>query len=212
MSDTSATTFAGWISIREALTIGEAAIGASAAHVILEYLRGGVFRAMAGKTSIDQEEDDPLITKFEVITPFLWSRLDAEDFWQTGIALFHTADMYNLGEGPRRIRCFDIRVDPDAVRAAFPALIVKPEIAQPPPTIVSQKSDGSRGPTPKEWWDDLWIEMFRRIHFGEFLPKRQADMERAMADWLSENNHTASERTVRNAAKKLFEALREKGQ
>jgi len=39
---------------------------------------------------------------------------------------------------------------------------------------------------------------------GELTPKTQADVERAMLDWVNERGETVAESTVRPMARKLF--------
>jgi hypothetical protein len=79
-----------------------------------------------------------------------------------------------------------------------------------PPTLPRgqrQEIAGGRG----AHWENLLIEMARRIHFGDFKPAKQADLERAMQDWLSKNDHEADESTVRIRASKLWKALMAEG-
>jgi hypothetical protein len=207
----SSKTFKTWIPARDALDSVAGSVGAERApRLILEYLKGGMLRAAAGKSSSHISEQDPVqYTNVEIPARY-WEQLTAEDFWNTGIVNFVFA-MRSIRPSRQTIRCFDVRFEPRGVREiASTAIRANKDqnfSRQQPP-----KPSNRRGPPPKEWWDDLWVEMFRRIHFGAFTPKKQAELENAMADWLEENGHSASERTLRNAAKKLFNALREEGQ
>ncbi|MBV8450889.1 MAG: hypothetical protein JOZ29_01270 [Deltaproteobacteria bacterium] len=59
----------------------------------------------------------------------------------------------------------------------------------------------------KEWWDDFWIEICRQIWMGDLQPKTQAELERAMFEWVENHrNAEVGETTVKAAAKKLFKA------
>lgn len=46
--------------------------------------------------------------------------------------------------------------------------------------------------------------MCRQIYFGDLVHEKQADIEKAMADWLAKHNYEAGEQTIRRAARKLF--------
>jgi hypothetical protein len=52
------------------------------------------------------------------------------------------------------------------------------------------------------------IEMCRQLFEGELIPKTQADIERAMHQWISDNGHAAGDTTVRERASKLWRALK----
>ena len=51
------------------------------------------------------------------------------------------------------------------------------------------------------------IEVARQIHYGELKAKKQADVQNAMADWLSAKGHSAAPSSVRTRAQKLWEAF-----
>lgn len=56
----------------------------------------------------------------------------------------------------------------------------------------------------KEWWDDLWCAVWGQAFRGDLQPKTQADIERAMSEWLIERGETASESTLKPLARKMF--------
>ena len=55
------------------------------------------------------------------------------------------------------------------------------------------------------------MEMCRQMYDGDLRPDRQADIEKAMLNWLAGLGHEVSESSVRVAARKLHKALTEKG-
>lgn len=65
------------------------------------------------------------------------------------------------------------------------------------------------GRLPADWWDDLWIEIFRQVHLGDLKPKSQADIVRAMQQWLSEKDIEAADSTLKPRARKLLQMLKE---
>mgnify|MGYP006995484500 FL=1 len=79
------------------------------------------------------------------------------------------------------------------------------EVAQDHP----QPSTSKGGRPPAEFWDDLWSAMAIDLYTGALVPKSQADIERAMNDWLSAKNLSCANSTVRKRARKLWDGLRE---
>jgi hypothetical protein len=57
-------------------------------------------------------------------------------------------------------------------------------------------------------WDDMWAAMAVALYSGDLEPDTQADIERAMADWLAARNLDAAESTLRGRAQKLWRELR----
>jgi hypothetical protein len=64
-----------------------------------------------------------------------------------------------------------------------------------------------RGRPPKPWWEELLLEMVRRIFAGEFWPENQADLERAMLEWVEARELDVGETQVREHARRLFHVL-----
>ena len=65
------------------------------------------------------------------------------------------------------------------------------------------------GRLPADWWDDLWIEIFRQVYLGDLKPKSQADIVSAMQQWLSDNDIEAGDSTLKPRARKLYQMLQE---
>jgi hypothetical protein len=51
--------------------------------------------------------------------------------------------------------------------------------------------------------------MCRQLYVGDLKPKTQADIERAMHQWISDRNESAGETTIRERASKLWRAIRD---
>ena len=60
------------------------------------------------------------------------------------------------------------------------------------------------GRPPKEWWDDLWCAVWGDVYRGDFKPRSQAEIERAMLDWAAAREESVSESTVKPLARKMF--------
>lgn len=68
----------------------------------------------------------------------------------------------------------------------------------------------ARGGRPRaEFWDNLWAEIAARLYEGDLKPKSQADVERAMTEWIEGHGRTAAVSTVRSRARKLWQRLAE---
>lgn len=61
------------------------------------------------------------------------------------------------------------------------------------------------------FWDDLWAAIAVALYVGELIPKTQADIERAIADWLDANGHSAAESTIRARARRLWDGISASG-
>lgn len=55
--------------------------------------------------------------------------------------------------------------------------------------------------------EDMIMDIFAKIHFGDLKPERQAHIEAAMHEWLSARNFAVSASTVRKRARKMWDAL-----
>jgi hypothetical protein len=87
-------------------------------------------------------------------------------------------------------------------------LIDQPETSRTIRPSTQPAKELNKGGRPrKEWWDDFWIEICGLIYEGKLIPKTQADLEKAMLEWV-ENRRDAEvgETTIKSAARKLFKA------
>jgi hypothetical protein len=79
--------------------------------------------------------------------------------------------------------------------------------ARPPPSATRAHLNGGR---PKaDWWEDLWIEMCSQLYSGTLQPKKQADIENAMQQWITDHGYSAAVSTTRSRARRLWPALSE---
>jgi len=63
------------------------------------------------------------------------------------------------------------------------------------------------GRPPADFWDDMWSAIAVQLYDGSLNPKTQAQVERAMADWIEANGFTAAASTVRRRARRLWDRL-----
>jgi hypothetical protein len=87
-----------------------------------------------------------------------------------------------------------------ASEAPIAEVIERPAVAMIPP---SKKG----GRPPAEFWDDMWAAIAAALYNGDLKPKSQADVERAMLEWIEDNGNSAVESTVRARARRLWDRL-----
>jgi hypothetical protein len=118
---------------------------------------------------------------------------------------------------------FGVRLSPAALMANLPepppspslpvtspiiGPVPNPLTAAAPVPVLAITPKGGR--PPKAYWQRLWIEMARQLYEGDLKPERQADIEKAMTDWLAAQGEHPSERTIRDAARDLWQAVKGK--
>jgi hypothetical protein len=143
----------------------------------------------------DKTEDN-----FEIPKLFWWAEGDAalHQNWTAG-----DFDTWLPREGPH-LQAFGVSF----LRADIDKLV--PASGPTPKTDTAAVAPGGR---PRaEWWDDLWIEICRQLYDGELIPKKQADIETAMKDWLAKRGEHPSDSTIRSRARKLWQAISREGE
>ena len=75
-------------------------------------------------------------------------------------------------------------------------------------TIATMAAPAKRGGRPPaEFWDDMWAHIAAALYGGELIPKSQADIEKAMAEWIEGQGHSAATSTIRARARRLWDRL-----
>ncbi len=176
-------------------------------------LRAGSLRA--GGWHVRVISDDPTDFRTETIVGLhkgrTWDRIAAipwkDDFWVSGD--FQPDDPLDMGWRTTE-RCefqhylTGIRFDPGPINE-FCSKAANSVVDLGRPSIPSKQGSGGR--PPKQFWDQLWASIAAQLYNGDLNPKRQADIERAMHDWLVSNDKKAGETAVRSRAKQLWEAI-----
>jgi hypothetical protein len=175
---------------------------------VVEKLKAGQVIAVA-RTA----QTDPRVSKlhpFARVPHTAWLRMDSfaqNRFWQTGhlvVPVDPNSAWSNMPkEGDQRF--FDIRFDPDSLSG------------KPPPKFDDDRAPQEekvrttklRGAKRKDWWDLLWIEMFRRIRAGTLQPKDKAELQRILEDYVDEIVGNYGDSTLKPTASNLFEYLEE---
>lgn len=87
--------------------------------------------------------------------------------------------------------------------------VLLPHAAQKASTSAPVPNPGGR--PRKEFWDDLWCAVWGQVFRAELMPKRQADIERAMLAWVVANSHDVSESAIKPLARKMFDEMAREG-
>lgn len=102
-----------------------------------------------------------------------------------------------------------MRAEVDARLAILAYEFETPPVTAIEPPLPQGAANPSKvgGRPPAAFWDDLWAAIATALYLGKLFPKCQADLERAMADWLDENGHSAAESTIRARARRLWDRI-----
>jgi hypothetical protein len=213
-----------WLTPKGALALVAKAFGDEAAKAIWGRLSGGAIRAAAASSSQTEGKNNPKFDRTPTIIPArYWARIsttNGPNFWETGEARFWFPSARPRVQASIAVHCYAIRLNPNDLGAMLPADIgqINPVQQSEPPlepaaeTTKPDKPVNKGGRPPKDWWQDLWVEMCRQIYAGDLKFERQSQIETAMADWLSQQGYEAGEQTIRRAARKLFGVLHKEGQ
>jgi len=194
-----------WLPAPETLRIVAESFGDDeyvAKRAILHRLIGGMLTAAAENQAwqnYPKGSTGPTLIGVE-----FWSHTvrDAIDqMWAAGDLVVHRS--YYDGSGDVVVRYYSVKFDPAGVRA----LVANAPKKQPAPvtTPSAETPAKDKGGRPRnEWWEDFWIDICVQIYDGTLVPKKQADVERAMLDWATKHGHELSEAYARQKARKLF--------
>lgn len=80
----------------------------------------------------------------------------------------------------------------------------------PTSAVVSSTKQGGGRP-PAAFHDDLMSAIFGQIYSGDLKPKAQAEIERAILKWTTDNGHELSESSARTKARKIWTAMINEG-
>lgn len=84
-----------------------------------------------------------------------------------------------------------------------------PQIRAPSKAAASPTVGKSRGGKPlAAHWDEMWATLAVMLYEGDLQPKTQADVERAMKDWLAQQGIDAGDTAVRARARQLWQKLK----
>lgn len=164
----------------------------------------GHLRAHCGRfeRTLDERSDDEPVVEFNVeISPIWWkvcfthpdAVLDYESGTFSGKGFVDREDYRIKAEGisfeAHGLRAFKILTDEDAAGRKL---------------LETTPRGGRR---PYDYWEDAVVAVSGQLFSGDLQPKKQADIEAALADWLTSHGHSASESSIRKRGRKLWQAI-----
>ena len=179
-----------WISSDDAMSWAQETLGfMEAVHLISGRAHEGLIIARAERFRRgDQTQDDVDVPRA---------------FWR-GFGYSPLPQIWEVGD-------FQSQLNDDVPSRAFGVVFRRSDLEKFLPTrkaaatrTVTPLNSGRR---PAPWWDDLWIEIARQLFVGDLKPDVQADIERAMSQWISDHGFSASPSTIRERARKLWAAI-----
>lgn len=200
----------------------DASLGQS---TLVRRLEAGLLRAVARTVVRPGAEQADL--ENALIKPSTWKRLPSgydSHLWVSGDidADFRPSGRYGELEEERWVSFFGIRFEPKGLALIHPAFTETPQNASdlPLPTspiggINAAPSSTKRPGAPRKgWWDDLWIEVMRRIADGRLHADTATSGSRLEYDLLDIAQTLGvfpGDSTLKPMALKLFKYLRENG-
>jgi hypothetical protein len=172
------------------------ALGALTSITVCKRLHGGLIRARCKQFLIANK-----IWRQDAVIPrgFWWAEGQSAltSNWVTG-------DFETWVDQQVHLQAFNVRFYRADIETLVPAEALGPAV-QPFPETVQSTHKGGR--PSADFWDDLWVEMCRQVFAGELIPKRQADIQKAMQQWCSDHGHSDATSTIKPRASKLWNAV-----
>lgn len=199
-----------WVSTRDAVSriMRATAQGASASlAAIVAYAKTGDIRARALVLTEDTHRQgaskDTHETRDAPIPLWFW-----DDFTTRGWANFNWQSGVFTGRGFRGAN--QVTVTLTGVQFDARGL----DLLDPDPKQEAAGRAPRAGRPAADWWDDLLIEMFRKLWEDKWSPRTQAELVEAMHEWLSQNPgddpskvRQAGDTALKERARKLFQGL-----
>jgi hypothetical protein len=181
-----------WISAAEAVRLLKPIFNSDylAQMTICKRAHGGLIRARAERFLTDKKEG------FEIPKGFWWAEGNTalNQNWPAG-----DFDTW-IDRGEVHLQAFGVSFFHPDINKLIPAGSAQPVPPPPSPSV--------GGRPPADWWEDLLIEICFQHFRGDLKPKVQADVERAMQDWILKNGYEAAPSTVRTRARKVWQAIK----
>jgi Hypothetical protein (DUF2513) len=194
-----------WVSAAEAARLLKPVFKSEhlAQMTICKRAHGGLIRAHAERFLMDKKER----SDFEIPKEF-WFAEGHEALTQNWTAGdFDSWVDSNRFTGNCRFSGLKVHMEAFAVSFLRPDIekLIPTESVQP---VAPPSSTAVGGRPPADWWEDLLIDLcFKHFH-GELPHQKQADIVRAMQEWITAHGYDASESTIKIRARKLADAIK----
>jgi hypothetical protein len=200
----------GWVSAGEAARLLKSSLGSemTAQMSLCKRAHAGLVRSHAQRLTIAGAPRDNV----ELPTFFWWAEGHAalRQNWRTG-----DFDTWVKGDNlPRELRQSASEIHFEAfgvsfLRADVEKLIPRDAVPRPsPPASSHVTAQPPGGRPPADWWEDCLIDLCFNHFRGDLQPKTQAEIVRAMQDWIETRGYDAADSTIKIRARKLMDAIR----
>jgi hypothetical protein len=183
-----------WITAAEAARLLKPVFNSEyiAQATICKRAHSGLIRARAEQFMMDEK----VCTHFEIPKKFWWAEGGAAltQNWPSG-----DFDTW-IDRGSTQLRAFGVSFLRADIEKMIPAGMPGPPA--PNPTLAAG------GRPPAEWWEDLLINVCFQHFRGDLKPNTQAEVERAMQEWITARGYEAAISTVRIRARKVWHAIK----
>ena len=186
-----------WIRAAEAVQLLKPVLKGtySAQMRICARAHAGLIRARADRFMMDERAEG----NFDIPKEFWWAEGNAalKQDWEAG-------DFSTWLKQTHHLRAFGVSF----FRADIEKMILARAVTAPASAVPIEPMPAKGGRPPADWWEDLLIDVCFRIFRGDLKPKTQADIERAMQEWITERGCEAADSTVRIRARKVWTAIK----
>jgi len=116
-----------------------------------------------------------------------------------------------LSAGKVHLEAFNVSFLRSDVEKMIPADASAPAPASNQAGAQSAPARNKGGRPKHEFWEDLLVAIAAHLYLGDLKPKNQADIERAMHQWITDHDYSAGETPIRERAQKLWQLIAKDG-
>ncbi|HEU0099029.1 MAG TPA: hypothetical protein VFQ67_09665 [Allosphingosinicella sp.] len=180
-----------------------------AARTLFRYARVGAIKASARFIRTEDEDGEAAVETDRLLQIDDWRGIDEPTL--PALASGNLTGSYrdNLRRSTVEVEIIGLRFDADGVDQIASTISATEAFAAEGRAVAK-----GVGRPRAEWWDDLLIEIFRRLWEENWTPRTQAELVEAMHDWLGRNPgddpekpREAGDTALKARAKKLFDVL-----
>lgn len=211
MTDLPEKDFEDWVKAPDAFKRAREKYGniGDAASVLFNRLKDGLLYSAAADLVAGDSR-----SKFVFVKVDHWKAIEhlpsGCSFWTTGEIAIKVGRYRPHDRLGSEYSYYDVRFNsPQLDKLLGPVESLVPEEAQPIDAASAVSPRHAGGAPAKPFWDDLWAAIGALIYRGTLRPdSKQKDIEDAMVQWATDNDHDLSIQSARPRARKLLAELR----